>query len=42
VVLQKAAHTSYYERADDFNAVMLDFLDGQLGRHKAPGVEYRA
>ncbi|MDB5488966.1 MAG: hypothetical protein JWQ58_2681 [Reyranella sp.] len=42
VVLQKAAHTSYYERADDFNAVMLDFLAGQLGRHKAPGVEYRA
>jgi 2-hydroxy-6-oxonona-2,4-dienedioate hydrolase len=42
VVLQKAAHTSYYERAQDFNAVMLDFLAGQLGRHKAEGVEYRA
>lgn len=42
VVLQKAAHTSYYERASDFNAVLLDFLAGQLGRHKAEGVEYRA
>ena len=42
VVLQKAAHTSYYERADDFNAVMLDFLAGHLGRHQASGVEYRA
>lgn len=42
VVLQKAAHTSYYERAVDFNAVLLDFLAGQLGRHKAEGVEYRA
>lgn len=42
VVLQKAAHTSYYERAGDFNAVLLDFLAGQLGRHKAEGVEYRA
>ena len=42
VVLQKAAHTSYYERPDDFNAVMIDFLGGKLGRHKADGVEYRA
>ncbi len=42
VVLQKAAHTSYYERARDFNAVMIDFLGGQLGRHQADGVEYRA
>lgn len=42
VVLQKAAHTAYYERPDDFNAVLLDFLAGQLGRHKADGVEYRA
>lgn len=42
VVLQKAAHTSYYERADDFNAVLLDFLAGRLGHHKADGVEYRA
>jgi pimeloyl-ACP methyl ester carboxylesterase len=41
VVLQKAAHTSYYERADDFNRVVCDFLAGALGRHQAPGVEYR-
>ena len=42
VVLQKAAHTSYYERAVDFNAVLLDFLAGRLGQYKADGVEYRA
>lgn len=42
VILQKAAHSPYYERADDFNAVMLDFLAGRLGRHNAPGVEYHA
>jgi 2-hydroxy-6-oxonona-2,4-dienedioate hydrolase len=41
VVLQKAAHTSYCERADDFNRVVGDFLAGSLGRHQAPGVEYR-
>jgi pimeloyl-ACP methyl ester carboxylesterase len=41
VVLQKTAHTSYYERAADFNAVLCDFLAGSLGRHQAPGVEYR-
>ncbi|MBI2741592.1 MAG: alpha/beta fold hydrolase [Rhodospirillales bacterium] len=42
VVLQKAAHTSYYERPADFNAVLVDFLAGKLGRHEAEGVEYRA
>jgi len=41
VVLQRAAHTLYYERADDFNAVLCDFLAGTLGRHQAAGVEYR-
>jgi pimeloyl-ACP methyl ester carboxylesterase len=41
VVLQKTAHTSYYERAADFNAVLCDFLAGSFGRHQAPGVEYR-
>jgi len=41
VVLHKAAHTAYYERAADFNAVLCDFLSGSLGRHQAPGVEYR-
>jgi pimeloyl-ACP methyl ester carboxylesterase len=41
VVLQRAAHTSYYERADDFNNVLCDFAGGKLGRHQAPGVEYR-
>jgi pimeloyl-ACP methyl ester carboxylesterase len=41
VVLQSAAHTSYYERADDFNRVVGDFLVGSLGRHQATGVEYR-
>ena len=40
VVLHKAAHTSYYERAADFNAVLCDFIAGSLGRHQAPGVEY--
>jgi pimeloyl-ACP methyl ester carboxylesterase len=40
VVLHKAAHTSYYERAADFNAVLCDFMSGSLGRHQAPGVEY--
>jgi len=37
----KAAHTAYYEAAADFNAVLCDFLAGSLGRHQAPGVEYR-
>jgi 2-hydroxy-6-oxonona-2,4-dienedioate hydrolase len=41
VVLQRAAHTLYYERADDFNAVLCDFLAGTLGRHQAAGVEHR-
>lgn len=41
VVLQKAAHTSYYERPDDFNSVLCDFMAGTLGRHQAAGVEYR-
>ena len=40
VVVQKAAHTSYYERADDFNVVLCDFIAGSLGRHQAAGVEY--
>ena len=33
VVLQKAAHTSYYERANDFNNVLCDFVAGRLGRY---------
>jgi 2-hydroxy-6-oxonona-2,4-dienedioate hydrolase len=41
VVLQKAAHTAYYERPDDFNRVVCDFLAGSLGSYKANGVEYR-
>ena len=42
VVLHKAAHTSYFERPDAFNAVLRDFASGELGHHKADGVEYRA
>lgn len=41
VVLHKAAHSPYYERPADFNAVLCDFLSGSPGRHQAPGVEYR-
>lgn len=41
VVLEKAAHTAYYERPDDFNALVTDYLRGRHGTHKATGVEYR-
>ena len=41
VVLQKAAHTAYYERAEDFNNILCDFVVAKLGRHTAAGVEYR-
>jgi pimeloyl-ACP methyl ester carboxylesterase len=40
VSIAGAAHTSYYEEAEAFNAVLLDFLKGQLGRHAAAGVTY--
>lgn len=41
VVLPKAAHTPYYERAADFNAVLCDFLANALGGPPVSGVEYR-
>lgn len=41
VVLKEAAHSPYYERADDFNAILGDFVAGRSGRHQAMGVEYR-
>lgn len=40
VAIAGAAHTAYYEEADSFNAVLLDFLAGELGRHVAPGITY--
>lgn len=41
VVLPKAAHTPYYERAADFNAVLCDFLANALGGPPVSGVECR-
>jgi pimeloyl-ACP methyl ester carboxylesterase len=39
-VLGGAAHTVYYERADDFNAVLIDFLQGRTGQHQAAGLSW--
>lgn len=41
VVFEGTAHAPYFERADDFNRVMLDFLAGELGAYRAEGVHYR-
>ena len=41
VVLDGASHAPYFERAESFNAVVLDFLAGRLGAFAAPDVAYR-
>jgi pimeloyl-ACP methyl ester carboxylesterase len=40
VLLADAAHTAYYERADDFNRVLVDFMEGRAGAYRAPGVTW--
>lgn len=40
VKIARAAHTPYYEEADAFNAVLLDFLAGKLGSRAVAGVTY--
>ncbi|WP_439520191.1 alpha/beta fold hydrolase [Hydrogenophaga sp.] len=40
VMLAGAAHTAYYERADDFNAVLVDFLAGRDGQTPRAGVTW--
>lgn len=41
VIIDGAAHAPYFERPEAFNHVVVDFLEGQLGRWQAPGVDYR-
>jgi pimeloyl-ACP methyl ester carboxylesterase len=38
--LAQAAHTAYYERADDFNQLLLGFLAGDGRQHQAAGVSW--
>jgi pimeloyl-ACP methyl ester carboxylesterase len=39
-LLADAAHTAYYERADDFNAVLVDFLAERAGQTPRAGVRW--
>lgn len=39
-LLSGAAHTAYYERAEDFNRILIDFLDGKTGAHQSPHVAW--
>ena len=39
-LLAGAAHTAYYEKADDFNAILGDFITGSDRRHDASGVTW--
>lgn len=39
-LLANAAHTAYYERADDFNAVLADFLADRAGNTPRDGVRW--
>jgi pimeloyl-ACP methyl ester carboxylesterase len=41
VVMSDTAHAPYFERPDDFNRVVDEFLAGKLGSFQATGVEYR-
>lgn len=40
VELADAAHTAYFERADDFNSVLTGWLDQPRRRHQADGVRW--
>jgi 2-hydroxy-6-oxonona-2,4-dienedioate hydrolase len=40
VELEAAAHTAYYERADDFNAIVTGYLAQPHQRHQADGVRW--
>jgi 2-hydroxy-6-oxonona-2,4-dienedioate hydrolase len=39
-VLKGAAHTSYFEDPLSFNQVLIDFMQGRLGKHHSERVEY--
>jgi pimeloyl-ACP methyl ester carboxylesterase len=39
-LLKGAAHTAYYERPDEFNAILNDFIDGKADGLQAPGVTW--
>ncbi|MDH2052010.1 alpha/beta fold hydrolase [Achromobacter marplatensis] len=40
-LLARAAHTGYYERPDDFNAILIGFLEGKTGQYQSAGVTWR-
>ena len=40
VVLDGAAHTPYYEKAEQFNRVLADFIAGKAGEFRAAGVTW--
>ena len=39
-LLAGAAHTAYYEKADDFNGVLAGFMAGRVGEYQAAGVRW--
>jgi pimeloyl-ACP methyl ester carboxylesterase len=41
VVIKDTGHAPYYEKAQAFNSVLLDFMGGRLGATASPDVEYR-
>jgi len=41
VRLAGAAHTAYFERPDDFNRILVDFVAGKGAEHQAPGVVWK-
>lgn len=40
-ILDGAAHTVYYEKADHFNRVLADFVAGKAGDYRAAGVTWK-
>ncbi len=40
-LLAGAAHTAYFERAEHFNRILLDFMNGQVGSYQAEGVSWK-
>jgi 2-hydroxy-6-oxonona-2,4-dienedioate hydrolase len=40
-LLADAAHTAYFERPDDFNAILIDFLHGKMESYHAQGVTWK-
>jgi pimeloyl-ACP methyl ester carboxylesterase len=41
VLLRNAGHAPYFEKAQAFNSVLLDFLAGRLGATTSADIEYR-